>query len=114
MIAWRLAAGGAVLALLLAVVGVSRYQVVRAQTEAAQAREQAAKLRAALDAQSAEIERWRLEAELRARRADEAHKKAGVYRQRAEAAAKRLEAFSAAGMGECDALRALVDLGRGR
>ena len=114
MIGWRIAAAGAALALLLAVVGVSRYQVAQAQAETAQAREQAANLRAKLEAQSAEVDRWRLEAELRARRAYEAHKKAGVYRQKAEAAAKRLDAFSAAGMGECDALRTLVDLGRGR
>ena len=114
MIGWRLAAAGAALALLLAVVGVSRYQVARAQADAAEAREQAASLRAKLDAQSAEVDRWRREADLRSRRAIEAHRKAGVYRKQAEAQAARLASFSAAGMGECDALRAIVDLGRGR
>lgn len=114
MIGWRIAAAGAALALLLAVVVGSRYQVARAQADAAEAREQATALRSRLDAQSAEVDRWRREAELRSRRAYEAHRQAGVYRQQTEAAAKRLEALSTAGMDECDALRSLVDLGRRR
>jgi multidrug resistance efflux pump len=114
MIGLRLAAAGAVLALLLAVVGGSRYQVARARADAAEAREQATALQARLESQSAEVDRWRREAELRSRRAHEAYKQAGVYRQQTEAAAMRLEGLSTAGMDECDALRSLVDLGRRR
>ena len=111
---WRLAALAIVAAAILGVVGLSRYQVSVARAEAAEARESAAAMRSRLDAQNAEIERWRQAAEERAKRAAEARKQARTYRKKSDDAAARLRSFSAAGMGECDALRALVDLDRGR
>ena len=111
---YRLAAIALGVFALVSIVGVSRYQVSIARAEAAEARESAEKMRSTLESQNAEIERWQRTAEERAKRAEEARKAARTYRKKSDDAAARLRAFSAAGMGECDALRALVDLDRGR
>lgn len=96
------------------IVGVSRYQVWTARAELAETKEAASKMRASLEQQNEAIERWRQLANERVQQTSKARKTAKVNRKKSEDSAARLRSFSAANMGECDALRTLVDLDRGR
>lgn len=101
------------LAAVVAVIGWSRWQVHSLRADLAAARAEAAQLRAEIQIQTAAVERWRDEADRRARIAQEARFKAAEYRRQAEARKTRLEDYNAAGKGECDALTEIIDLARG-
>lgn len=100
-------------AILLAALGVSRWQINGLRADLAEATSESTTLRAEIGAQNAAVRQWRAEAERRAQAAQAATKQAAEYRRQAETNRATLEAYNPQGKGECDALVEIVDLARG-